>query len=1461
MSQVIKLKTGKKTPKLPKLEEPIIQDTVQIPEQKPMLGNFSRDGRTIHGQNALDRLLNAYKDKDISEKGMFNVADKAIRDGYNVTYNTGDNTIKVTDISGNDITDDYMDGIKAKTTDSLIKRTWDATFKNRADRFKRSGQYMLNVDMTDDTKSTKVPKFKWERGNNDWWTTKKVGNKDVYDDTDVQNKDRWNTVVNNFTNIFGSSKIDDIMKAPAYDMSAWTGHESDLDKLRKLYNEVGNTKEARDQYLNNLKQRLISGNLTDGDYNILSLMGFKKPGTQNISTNSEQETTSTEDKVPEGWTGDIDAAKNAGITIVHNDDGTWGITGPDDYTKNTWYNKGLKFLKGTPFEDGFIIDGILRSKEDVLANPDSYRDKIGNFMSLGNSRGWNDWYDRANASGVRFAGDRIWENKGNDYYGVYTNYNIDTQYSPDLWQYLKKNKISDTGISDVSNLFDLTNNKGVKIYSYLDPSKRNYAGIYIPQYVIKDSNGYLRYSSDNIDDIAKKLGVQLSEYPQIAPNLVINPYEDVRGIKMALTKQFGKPNQMASLGRDKNGIYYIYRGDQIDPIQLTGYGTSRDQETMHKIMQYIRGEVPWTWKDLESLRITGTPFVPTDTASTIAYKKNGGKIDWDKIPKFLFGGAMDQTASNKVESSKISESAKDITKDHKINGSDGGFTKAEWNQLIAAGLDLSGVAASLFGPAGNIAGAATGAAGSIMRYKADKAQGDEDGIKNAGLELAANLGLDLISAIPVAGVIAKSAKATKALNGIRKVAKPLLTIATAAGMTSMVSPLKKLISGEELTSQDLVDLGKGLSSGILFGRSAAKSIKKGVGARLLAQDAKETALQSKTTVKVGDKKITKTRQELEDLINSTNGSKKEMIEQIKSEAKSMGVELSDAGAKKALSDFGISWTGKTKEGWSIKHPFSRGKVIDRTGTLPELSDGRSTLGYAWRDMLGGFGNGKVDATVASATPLSVLRSVTPGFSGNSSKNFYLNELMYRNPDLFNEVKFKEAQFPFGLRNYRYNRGVVSTSEFLPENYYANEANKAITSQLGSYFRSVPRTFKINTKGSGRLIKIGNPKDIDKAVIDMLHERQQLMLPPSQSRLMLPPGPSRIWYGGPYGLNETPITSSELLSDGKTIIFHKKGGSIPKYSGGGETGKALTVDKNKVRDVLSNIAGDIASNKSWREEKASIGALANRTFQAPILVSPRFSTATITQKYNAAIEPYKTIQFNSSDNRENLAGQLQSSYQQSQLQAQKGAEISDYINKFNQIDAERINKQNTFDSNIANQKSDYYSQLNSQLMGRKSLKTQSDFGRWNEMYYQWRQEAKDKTNQLAQLNYQNKYNIEQQDYADKIKASMYGYKDWKKAYDSDTSANKLDFATWVRTNRASEYNDWLESDSVKKIRENLQNNLYKIGVQSLDTKEPIFKKGGKINDDNKFALESSKASKKAIRDASNHLNKLLQQLLK
>ena len=412
MSQVQILKKGSKTPDKETTDK-AINNTVQKDNQQkdnqqkevtnPSLGSFSMNGRTIQGQLALDRLFDKYKDVDLSERGMYDVANKAILEGQKVIYNPANNTIQVLDESGNDITGNYTK-IKASPNDSVFKRTWDATFKNRADSFKRSGQYLSSIDMNipEEPKEPVESKYKWERGNNDWWTNTKDGKS--IDFEDVLNRDRWNTVINNIDNIYNSRDIKDIMNNEEYDMSAWSNNTTELERLRNLYNEIGDTPEIRQQYLNNLKQRLISGSLTAGDYDLLGLMGFKKPDTQNVNNNKQN----NEYKTPEGWTGNTDAAKNAGVTIVHNEDGTWSVTGSDNYTKNTWYNKGLKFLEGTPFEDGFIIDGILRSKEDVLANPDSYRYKIGNFMALGNSNGWNDWYDRANASGVRFVGDRIW---------------------------------------------------------------------------------------------------------------------------------------------------------------------------------------------------------------------------------------------------------------------------------------------------------------------------------------------------------------------------------------------------------------------------------------------------------------------------------------------------------------------------------------------------------------------------------------------------------------------------------------------------------------------------------------------------------------------------------------------------------------------------------------------------------------------------------------------------------------------------------------------------------------------------------------------------------------------------------------------------------------------------------------------------------------------------------------------
>ena len=178
--------------------------------------------------------------------------------------------------------------------------------------------------------------------------------------------------------------------------------------------------------------------------------------------------------------------------------------------------------------------------------------------------------------------------------------------------------------------------------------------------------------------------------------------------------------------------------------------------------------------------------------------------------------------------------------------------------------------------------------------------------------------------------------------------------------------------------------------------------------------------------------------------------------------------------------------------------------------------------------------------------------------------------------------------------------------------------------------------------------------------------------------------------------------------------------------------------------------------------------------------------------------------------------------------------------------------------MANQSSNYYSQLESQELARKSLKTQSDFGRWNEMYYQWRQEDKDRSNSLANLIYQHNYNNLKTNYENAVNTEL--QKKWKAAYDADTSANKGDLATWVRLNKAQEYSDWINSKDFKKRYNKLTEDINLAARKSLYTKSPLFKKGGKMNDE-RFALESNKDAKKAIRQAANHLNKLLQQLLK
>lgn len=72
-----------------------------------------------------------------------------------------------------------------------------------------------------------------------------------------------------------------------------------------------------------------------------------------------------------------------------------------------------------------------------------------------------------------------------------------------------------------------------------------------------------------------------------------------------------------------------------------------------------------------------------------------------------------------------------------------------------------------------------------------------------------------------------------------------------------------------------------------------------------------------------------------------------------------------------------------------------------------------------------------------------------------------------------------------------------------------------------------------------------------------------------------------------------------------------------------------------------------------------------------------------------------MRFNYADPTMTMAGQLTKTAALSQLEAQKGTELTNYISQFNAQDVDTTNKQRQIDADMANQKSQYYTGLNYQ----------------------------------------------------------------------------------------------------------------------------------------------------------------------
>lgn len=225
------------------------------------------------------------------------------------------------------------------------------------------------------------------------------------------------------------------------------------------------------------------------------------------------------------------------------------------------------------------------------------------------------------------------------------------------------------------------------------------------------------------------------------------------------------------------------------------------------------------WKSLQEndrqSRITKhIVYAPTDLVShsTTSEYKHGGTIEKLEKGNMVGTGATFKSADTVKTIDKVYKDT-----DQKEVGDGQGLTKADWLDLGALATDVAALGLSLT-QVGAVAGAATGAAGSLSRFGADVTR---DGFQwsDAG-NLLLNLGMDAATALPILG---SAAKANKTANLIRKSGKTLLKAFALWGVGDAATmSLKKIINGDKWTIRDLSTVANGLNAGVSIGRSGLR---------------------------------------------------------------------------------------------------------------------------------------------------------------------------------------------------------------------------------------------------------------------------------------------------------------------------------------------------------------------------------------------------------------------------------------------------------------------------------------------------------------------------------------------------------------------------------------------------------------------------------------------------------------
>ena len=819
MSQVRKFKDGGSETAAPAKQESSTAKTYKLIINGREI-NLDQDGladfrKAGSGQGGM--MGNVYAD----------IAD-ALESGHTVKYNSDSNTIS---------------GVDFKRVDpkAIFKANENQVWDRRAQR--RANRYARNNNLTHQFNSAlaSIGSINFEKRKEDDTTSSSDTLTSLYS-TDPRQFDYnkgedgtliWSngpqnagnlTALNNFIDMLGMSEED------AKKKYSWTGYDDQIRDLRSWY--AGNQNYDWEA----LRSRIRANKLDDADWDILRYMGFG----ENQSSSDSDSSTANAPRSYEGSGFNNDALERAGYYVKKDKDGNVYLYDNDgNVVQDKIYLKGTPWANGTQWENGAVYKGRFYTNDQIMNQNNEASQAIRSLFDLMNTAQTPEEVRQA-------ALNSTWRIYGMNNETPYETYDSKSTYLKGF------NDLFQNGTyywNDITGNYNLGNNPNTRILSIYG-TERNPDGTFKEQYAVSDNNGNAEIL-DGIEALQNYLNKSgITEYVGYNSYKPLRQYDSVinngkRYIRMDNPYKIADRN--IDIYRDENGKYYVANskggftelyGNNIMEAIKNGTATHEDLRVGNKQIQ--NPDQKWWWSSQRKWKesFDKSNYQPGAYDEFFNYYKKGGKIQ-----KKQFGGLMSSGKHNntvtEASNFKVGQATRAFGTPKELKTSTDRMSKA------AGWLDTAGAAATFIPGYGNVAGAITGAIGSLLRLGADI---QRDGAQLSDFtKFAGNIGLDLLTLIPGAGGAAKAAKIVKGANaikdtskiskGIKQVAEPVLNfignnsrkitgITSGAGIIGGGAMVGSSLFGDnEFTSDDFATAAQG-ALGVTGGIKNLHNLKK-----------------------------------------------------------------------------------------------------------------------------------------------------------------------------------------------------------------------------------------------------------------------------------------------------------------------------------------------------------------------------------------------------------------------------------------------------------------------------------------------------------------------------------------------------------------------------------------------------------------------------------------------------------